>query len=293
MSKIALTPMAAIVTAMALTSFTSPTRAECIIILPGVTYSGLADVGAGSYPVIGPGSFSITSEGTGDFAGLQQAVAQGNIQITSTPLVAVSAGASASSDAVHSGTAGVSASFGITYYFEVVGPADNISLAINSRGIASVQAGGQGSFDSEDTAQAQISITSTATDATRLTSGVASVVKPGASFATSPPNPDSFFIDGSFLAAANQVYQVDMNVSVNGLVQGFGPGNFVSVSASVDPQITIDPDAPNASQYALVFSPGVGDGPIAAIPELSTWALMFIGFTSLGIASCWRGRQFA
>jgi hypothetical protein len=92
------------------------------------------------------------------------------------------------------------------------------------------------------------------------------------------------------LASANTIYEVDMAVSVDGSVYGGSYGN-VSLAASVDPQILIDPALPNASQYTLVFSPGVGDGPIAGVPEPSVWAMMLVGFAGLGFAAYRRSLQ--
>jgi hypothetical protein len=46
--------------------------------------------------------------------------------------------------------------------------------------------------------------------------------------------------------------------------------------ATVDPMITID--GPNASDYYILFSPGL------AVPETSAWALMLVGFAGLGMA---------
>jgi hypothetical protein len=75
--------------------------------------------------------------------------------------------------------------------------------------------------------------------------------------------------NGDFVVQANELYRVAMSVSVAGSVEG-DPVGAVSAAASADPQILINPDTPNASQYTLAFSPGVGDGAINSVPEPST-----------------------
>jgi PEP-CTERM motif len=58
------------------------------------------------------------------------------------------------------------------------------------------------------------------------------------------------------------------------------PGHTASVTGNLDPTVTIDPSSPDASAFSLQFSPGFG--PATAVPEPSTWAMMLVGFTSLG-----------
>lgn len=256
-----------------------------MICLPDVTYSGTAGVGSGpsnvgvaTYYVTGPGTFSIIAQDPRDFL-LGEAVAQGNVRIAPTPVIAVSAGASAGVDfAGYSGGSGLSVGANITYYFEVVGPPSSVPISIISKGTVDVSGAGQGLGDS--VADASLSIFSTAQDHPRLVFDDVEVTD-GGSFQPSTPDPDSFGVSGDFSAAAGQIYEVSMGVSVAGHVSGIGSGNFVSVYASVDPQILIDPGFSSASQYTLVFSPGVGDGPISSVPELSIWAMMLTGFAAL------------
>jgi hypothetical protein len=53
------------------------------------------------------------------------------------------------------------------------------------------------------------------------------------------------------------------------------------IKAEVDPTVTIDPSSPYASDFALEFSPGFGP---SALPEISTWITMLLGFAGLSIA---------
>lgn len=61
--------------------------------------------------------------------------------------------------------------------------------------------------------------------------------------------------------------------------------SYSSVSATVDPTITIDPSDPNSAYYTVITSPGVGNAP-SAIPEPATWVMMILGFTWIGIVAC-------
>jgi hypothetical protein len=64
-----------------------------------------------------------------------------------------------------------------------------------------------------------------------------------------------------------------------------------SASAFADPMMFIDPifaltDPNYLADYALVLSPGIGNGTTvpSAVPEPSTWAMLLLGFAGLGWA---------
>ena len=63
---------------------------------------------------------------------------------------------------------------------------------------------------------------------------------------------------------------------------------FFSASAYLDPYVSIDPSDADASAYAILVSPGIGNTP--ATPEASTWAMMLLGLAGLGWAGWRRGR---
>jgi hypothetical protein len=77
-----------------------------------------------------------------------------------------------------------------------------------------------------------------------------------------------------------RVYEVDLNVQANAF--SFGSGTDAA-SASVDPLITIDPTFPDADQYEVFFSPGVGDRSASAVPEPATCTMLLSALASLGL----------
>jgi hypothetical protein len=121
-------------------------------------------------------------------------------------------------------------------------------------------------------------------------------------------NPSGSLVSGSYLPAPpqpttvdtvidlfpNTIYGVSLQalaLALCGAQDEYGTatcdGNLASASAAVDPTFTIDPNFAGASQYQIVFSPGVA----SAVPEPDTWAMMLIGFAGLGYAAFRRPRD--
>ena len=59
-----------------------------------------------------------------------------------------------------------------------------------------------------------------------------------------------------------------------------------TASASADPYIYIDPNTPNASEYSIVVSQGIGNVPLGSTPEPSS--LMLLGSGIAGLAGVLR-----
>jgi hypothetical protein len=57
-----------------------------------------------------------------------------------------------------------------------------------------------------------------------------------------------------------------------------------SLTAYIDPYFFIDPSSPDAGQYSIVTSFGIGNAEPGAVPEPSTWAMMLLGFAGLAWA---------
>lgn len=58
-------------------------------------------------------------------------------------------------------------------------------------------------------------------------------------------------------------------------------GPYGSASATLDPMFFLDQFYSDQG-YHLIFSEGIGNGPVGGVPELSTWAMMVLGFCGLG-----------
>jgi PEP-CTERM motif len=65
-----------------------------------------------------------------------------------------------------------------------------------------------------------------------------------------------------------------------------------SVLAGADPYIFIDPAFVGGIQFSLLISEGIGNGPVSAVPEPSTWAMMILGFVGIGFMAYSHDRSF-
>jgi hypothetical protein len=97
-------------------------------------------------------------------------------------------------------------------------------------------------------------------------------------------------IDQSVAIPADTVIQVSV-------VANAGAGGTASGSGSVDPTIEIDPNAPNASEFTLEFSQGIGGGSgggttTTGVPEPITAALFSLGLIGVGLSKR-KGRRRA
>jgi hypothetical protein len=68
---------------------------------------------------------------------------------------------------------------------------------------------------------------------------------------------------------------------------------YTSADAFLDPYIYVDPTFPNADQYSILLSPGIGNSLTAPVPEPSTWAMLLLGFSGISLFGYRRTRGFA
>ncbi len=70
---------------------------------------------------------------------------------------------------------------------------------------------------------------------------------------------------------SNQIYTVLMMTATSNFL---GAG---AATAVLDPMLSIDPLFPLKNEFAFAFSPGIGNGQVATVPEPQTLALMLAG----------------
>lgn len=76
----------------------------------------------------------------------------------------------------------------------------------------------------------------------------------------------------------NTVYEIAL--SAIGIAAAYTDPVVSTTFAMVDPVIEVDPSDPNAGDFIVLTSPGIGN----AVPEPATWAMMLAGFAGLGFA---------
>jgi hypothetical protein len=248
-----------------LVSWTAPTSALADVILPGITAS-------------------VHAEAQITFGDLQQAAL--NAPPSALPLNVIAqtfnSGAAASAAGGIDPAIAVSVSAGgdvegdeaqaqasLNYSFEVVGPSGGtvgVDLMSSITG-TTISGSGEG---------APFAFASTALDIAGPSIG-----EVGFGFFDPLSTPPPINVDTVLALVPNAVYSVSMSASAEafcGLQDVFGTvtcnGEIASASAAVDPTFTIDPSVANASQYQIVFSPGLP--PTSAVPEPN--AIPFMGF---------------
>jgi hypothetical protein len=235
-------------------------------LLPTAAFYGGADI----YLNTGNGSLSHT--GSSSFTGSQSAVVPGiggtataQIQGTTSPFPSITAFTS------NSGAAdlyGASASNNLDYYIRIVGPdASAVPLLVNSHAAFTssnlVFGSGSGFVLSVDyNTIAYVGFGSSGLVIHEATGSIN-----GSSNALS--------ITQTLTEKSNTDIFVHMFVSTN------IAGNSVESSgAFLDPIFSIDPSFVGANNYSIETSPGIGN--VSAVPEPSTWAMMFLGFAGVG-----------
>ncbi len=230
---------------------------------PGLPSGLISTVGieTNTTSLTGPGTFTSSTSNAG---GSATATATSGL----TPLPYISASSSTNSTAL---AQAVGASW-LTYWGEVEGP-DGPPVTVDVALSATTSNGVAYAFI-------------TNSDGATLFYGAATTTTPACSYegVTCPP---SFNVTTSFENAPNELFEVEI---------GAGAGNnettgITSSSAHIDPYFFLPPS--EAGVYTLDLSSGVGNAPIATIPEPSVWIMTMLGFAGLGVAAARRSRRAA
>ena len=128
--------------------------------------------------------------------------------------------------------------------------------------------------------EAKVTVGATTIDVTSTNGGAATGSGPGLLLSGS-----SFSYTTQLLLVPNFVYSVLLEADANASTLS-GPQ---SASAYNDPFFFIDPSVPNAAQYSILTSPGIGNSPV--VPEPSTWMMLLTGMAGLGLLKPIVGRR--
>jgi len=110
-------------------------------------------------------------------------------------------------------------------------------------------------------------------------------------YVSSPATNGDWTLNTQFTANVGPIYQVTLYAQALP-PSGDGMSTLFSSTAAVDPLFTIDRSFASASQYELVFSPGVSNS-ARAVPEPSTWLMLLVGTFCLGSFAIRRARRIA
>jgi hypothetical protein len=230
-----------------------------------------------SYQVIAPKVGGSSSATAGTLTGLVQPVLGGPYFAIATDMASSTPAPSVSS-AVNLGTGVLSGfccgqsntSFGsasetLTYSMEITGPTGNVGVTVNATG-GVVSSSTSTSGPLIVFAQSFLTVQGLFTDSV-TSSAVGEVLN---------------FADlNTYSFTTNTIYTVRLLTQVQGSLTGGLLDQNLAVSAMVDPTFSIANSVANPGQYGFLFSSGIGN--VSDVPELSTWAMILLGFAAIGL----------
>lgn len=256
---------------IALLGFTIPWLATSahadLLPIPDASWYGAVCAGSSgcSGALNGPGTHSSTSANA---SVVQTGVA------SPVPYVSVNA---SSTSGFFSGALGYET---LTYFFRVdEGPTATVKLGIVANAsLTGLPGGGRGSVE--------LLLTQFGID-NYVDFGNGQIIQSTGSWLPSLLDPSSFTMSGEITVNVGQTYSIAITATASAVATSSG-------SAFIDPWIFVDLGTPYAEQYLISTSPFIGNSPVlTAVPELSTWAMMIVGFVGMGFVGYRHRRQNA
>jgi hypothetical protein len=237
--------------------------------LPAAKYAGDAFAGSYQLPPCGLSCANLKAPGTVTDSSMSSTA---SASLTGSPFPMVSAHANAGTDAAV-------AAAGIVYYLEIAGGAGTppVTLDVFASGFASASGGGVsagGALEIQDNSSLAI-----VADWGTCASTISATACAG--------QPLSFNLLGAPVAlSANTLYAVNITAvgSVGGCLSPPCALQTGDAQAFTDPWFMLDPSTPDFGLYSLELSAGIGNTPVAPVPEPGTWALLAAGIAVLGAA---------
>lgn len=177
--------------------------------------------------------------------------------------------------------ANASATFNLTYYFQILGPDGTVPLNLIAGG------GGGSTSGSASTPGNAISGQLSISGANVVL--FEQFVALGSQYPTSTS--DFFQIDTTAMFTVNSLYKVSMSLDASVVADAFTIVGPVSNGVIRIGSINFDDEFDQAYKYSIEFSEGFGNPPLLpGTPEPSTWAMMLIGFAGVGAAARYKWR---
>ena len=265
MTSKSMTRLAGLALASALLAAPLAADANVVVTLPNAVWSGFVSVP--SFPPKTLTTTQVTGPGLVQ-GGLGNSYAGVNSGPIPSPFIHARVGGT---DVAQ--ISGGQAHLNIEYFLEIVGPGSGLApLNIVGGGGVSSFNGGEG-FASLDlrTPGIEYSVKVDSDNGVLLTDA------PNGGLTVLVPDGSAFNINGTQMFPLNTAIRVDvLGIADSSFELGPSTGE-----ALIDPVFSLDKSFPDASQYSIVLSPGIGN---SAVPEPSAWTMLLLGAAALGRA---------